>query len=639
MIDRKNIIILTIIVVLYTAFLFYVSYQSPYYLVPDDANHVQESYLLSQGNIQYAVRNWTRPLYAIPCATLITLFGYSLQSCRLIEIFSTIGTIILLYLIIYHFTKSKMFAMSGVVLFGMIPMVIVLATSNFAEPLFAFILLLGIYFLIREKWALSAITIGLLPLVRTEGFLMIAAWIVYYMSLRLFVYEEKTRSGVKVKIKGIHLKETANHPHIAFIIALILLPTIIWCIASLFILGNIFNPFQTYSLQVFKETEIFIPLWFVPVRIAYCIGILTSALFILAMIRLRKIPDTVRFAAYIALGFIIILSVSAEFRFLGQGMAEHAMIIAPLLILTGILSITTLPFKKRTLIILCIIIILAQGIELYSWSIGHNTDITKWPGILNGPTGHNREIIRGNSSPEWFIGESYNKLTLFYDKTIPQNETIQLCYITIMTNYANQYPKYRIIHTINDVETRRLCPMCVPSCDFTNSEWIVRHKGIPLDLSDAIKARYAIVYDSEMTQVLKKNDEEFEPVFNNLTFINFSQKGTYVNFRNETISFRQSNSTSFAITVPRSFVGKTMVISGSPFYCFRNKTYADIRVNGNPIKVFPYEIYLNSTTVMFSSPNPMMPAFCEPITENPSKQNTDTREIAFTINNNTVLLK
>ncbi|MFA5797680.1 MAG: hypothetical protein WC916_06650 [Candidatus Woesearchaeota archaeon] len=546
MIDRKNLIIILVLAIVYTGFLFYVSHHSPYYLWADDVNHVQMSYLLTKGDLTYTVNNWTRPLYSIPCATLISLFGYSLQSCRLLEIFSTIGTAILLFLITYYYTKSRTLSTIAVLLFAIIPMNTLLATSNFSGPLFTFVLMLGFYFLIQEKLIASSITISLLPLLRSEGFVIILMWALYYLYTHYHVHEKKIY-GIKIKTKGIHLKKTPQTPYLIILLLLLAIPMLLWGIASYFIIGNFLNPIQTYP---FWTSEQYItPLLTYLARIIYGIGIFTSLLFVSALIHRKKLPEKIKLSIYIILFFIIINAILGMWGIdNAEGVVEYISPAIPLMILCGILCINKLSYKHKTIIILSILLITAQTIELYAWkadwknnnpqkntdklpyilkesAIKDNnakTDYTlRWPYVLNRPSGHNRDIIRGKWSPIWELEVPYQNVTEFYFKNIPKEDQIQLCGVTMLTSYKdNRYP-YRLIHTIQDRETCELCPNCIITCDFTNRTWIIKHNGNPLKYPE-IMNYYDIVYENDIAKVLKKKNESFRTPPNNLTIKNIT---------------------------------------------------------------------------------------------------------------------
>ena len=112
--------------------------------------------------------HWAKPFYVL-VASPFAQFGFNGIKifnliCISLTIYFTIKSALLLSL------KNSWFA--GIVI-GFSPLVMVLTFSGLTEPLFAFLLILGFYFLMQQRLIVSTIFFSFLPFVRSEGLIIV----------------------------------------------------------------------------------------------------------------------------------------------------------------------------------------------------------------------------------------------------------------------------------------------------------------------------------------------------------------------------------------------------------------------------------------------------------------------------------
>lgn len=420
----------------YIFFCFYVNSNSPEIFWADDLYHLEESFLLSKGDIRYTVNGWTKPLFAIPCAGMIKLLGYNMTSCRLINIFSVICIIILLYFLVFHYTNSKILSIFASLSLAIIPIVIQTTISTLSEVEFGFFLLLGIYIMIKKKFYLSSVLIGLLPLIRSEGLLLIVLWIVYYIFTLRDLYK------------------------IFFVILLLISPSIIWSISSYFITG-IFFPQVIYPLYSPYPA---VPFWIYMRNIIINVGIPSFLILILSLLNIGKYDKNLKFLA------IILIIVSSFHLFLAHfslggsmGAVEYLVPLFPLVIILETKFLHFLSKKKCikriSLPLLCMFLLLFQFIQFY---------------ILGE---YNISINRPYSEDTLMF---FDLSRYFYYNILPRNESVQFCGAQIIKNTNENILEipYQIRFQHNpDNEMPEICLHCYYSNTFTGADWVIWNKG------------------------------------------------------------------------------------------------------------------------------------------------------------------
>ncbi|MBN8703237.1 MAG: hypothetical protein J0M08_09230 [Bacteroidetes bacterium] len=145
-----------------------------------------QHFLISKYSFQHPelfLHHWGKPLFTILSAPLAQ-FGF--VGINIFNIACAIATAWFCYLIAVQLKLANAFL---VPLFSLCaPIYFVSIISGLTEMLFAFLLVVSIYFVIKQRPNTSAILVSFLPFVRSEGFLLIPIFAIY------FVFHKKWKS-------------------------------------------------------------------------------------------------------------------------------------------------------------------------------------------------------------------------------------------------------------------------------------------------------------------------------------------------------------------------------------------------------------------------------------------------------------
>ena len=408
-------------------FLIYGNHSYPEIFWADDVYHLQHSHMLSEGNMKYAVDGWTRPMYAIPCAGMIRLFGYSMFSCRLMNIFFAVSTGLLLYFIVYHFTGSKLISFFPVAGFLLTPFVIHTMYSTLSEIELGFAIIAGACALVYKKPKLSASIIGLTPLIRSEGLIVVGIWLLYH-----FLTERDIKKLLAVGV-------------------LLAIPSVLWSIASYVLLWN-WLPFTSYPLNSPYNTPSFIIYVFNTLR---GFGVIFSIMFIIGAVRILRSELTEDNLKLLLIAFVVLTAlffhatISHFYLFGSVGSTEYMVSFFPLALVTvsiflndmfrGTSSRRNLSVWKISIILFSILVFQAF---LFYKTVGDN--------YFSRP--FNQDTI-------WFAELSQ----YFYDEILPRNETVKVCGVQVLYNTGDNYfdtpIQIRFQHNPKD-EMLEICPSC-----------------------------------------------------------------------------------------------------------------------------------------------------------------------------------
>ena len=131
-------------------------------------------YLLAKYAFQYPgnlLHHWGKPIY-IAIASPFAQFGYN--GFKLFNIISGFSTALLAYLLCRKLKLDNSWLVIILVCFA--PIFYMMMFTGMTEIFFSFIIMLSIYFIVKEKYILSAVILSFLPIIRNEG---IAIWILF----------------------------------------------------------------------------------------------------------------------------------------------------------------------------------------------------------------------------------------------------------------------------------------------------------------------------------------------------------------------------------------------------------------------------------------------------------------------------
>ena len=140
-------------------------------------------YMLSKyafHNPENLLYNWGKPIY-IAIATPFAQFGYN--GFKLFNVISGFSTALLAYSICRKLKFDNSWLVVLFVCFS--PIFYMLMFTGMTEIFFGFIIMLSIYFIVKDKYILSAIVLSFLPIIRNEG---VAIWILF-----IFLYSIRKR--------------------------------------------------------------------------------------------------------------------------------------------------------------------------------------------------------------------------------------------------------------------------------------------------------------------------------------------------------------------------------------------------------------------------------------------------------------
>jgi hypothetical protein len=418
---------------LYLLFLLYVNSNSPEIFWADDLYHLEESFLLSRGDIRYAVDGWTKPMFAFPCAVMIRLLGYTMTSCRLINIISICGILLILYFLILYFTDSKIFSLFGAISLAIIPIVIQTTISTLSQIEFAFVLLLGVYMAIKKRFYLSSLLFGLLPLIRSEGLVLVILWVIYY-----YLTNSKERHSRRI-----------------ILVFISTVPSIMWSIGSYFVTGRIFPEVIYPFYSPYPEVHAFE----YSKNIIINFGIINFIIFIFSLLGFLRYDWHLKFVSLIVLIISGLHLVLAHFSLGGSiGAVEYLVPFFPLLILLEVKSLHFLIGKSKKRF-LCFLPLIAQFILFYTSGF--------YPKVMSRPYNYDTLLL-------------FDLSKYFYQEILPRNESVQFCGAQVIRNFDDSdldVPiQIRFQHNPSD-EMPDICPTCFYSSEFTGADWVIWNEG------------------------------------------------------------------------------------------------------------------------------------------------------------------
>lgn len=135
-------------------------------------------YLYSKQAIDYPayfMDHWAKPVFVLLSAPF-AYFGW--LGMQLFNALSVFFSCFMLYLLLKRHLHSSWL---GVLLCFAAPQFFLVQSSGLTEPLFALFLISSIYLLYNQRWAAGLILLSFLPFVRSEGWLIAIAVIVYVL--------------------------------------------------------------------------------------------------------------------------------------------------------------------------------------------------------------------------------------------------------------------------------------------------------------------------------------------------------------------------------------------------------------------------------------------------------------------------
>ena len=127
--------------------------------------------------------HWAKPLFVL-LASPFAQFGFIG-----IKIFNVLVSALTVYFTIKTCSISGIRnSLLTIAFFVFAPVSFALTFSGLTEPLFALLLILGIYLTIKEKGIIAAIVISFLPFVRSEGLLIIGIFTLYFLMRKQFKF-------------------------------------------------------------------------------------------------------------------------------------------------------------------------------------------------------------------------------------------------------------------------------------------------------------------------------------------------------------------------------------------------------------------------------------------------------------------
>jgi len=126
--------------------------------------------------------HWGKPAFTI----LISPFAqFGINGARLYNILMGLFTAYFVWLIAKHFNFRQSWAVVLLVLFT--PIYFILMFTSLTEVTFSLFLILAIYLFFKDKHILSAIVLSFLPLIRTEGIILVPLFILAWLVKRKFI--------------------------------------------------------------------------------------------------------------------------------------------------------------------------------------------------------------------------------------------------------------------------------------------------------------------------------------------------------------------------------------------------------------------------------------------------------------------
>lgn len=151
-------------------------------------------------NIPLGIDVWAKPLYTYFFSIINLIFGDYITNIQIGNVLIVTLVSLLIYKISFKLSSSQKVSIFIAIMSSINFLVFRSSLTALTEPLFTLILVLGFYYLISNKYLISMLFIGLLPLGRMEGFLFVIIW-----GLLLIWLTFKKTLNLKGFIKGILL--------------------------------------------------------------------------------------------------------------------------------------------------------------------------------------------------------------------------------------------------------------------------------------------------------------------------------------------------------------------------------------------------------------------------------------------------
>jgi hypothetical protein len=119
---------------------------------------------------------WGKPIYNILASPFVQ---FGLDGAFVFNLLCLLGSSVLAYLSAR--TLGLRYAWLAFLLTLLSPIFLDQIISSLTEPLSALLVMLTLYLIIRQKWMTGAVLAGLLPFARSEGFVVLAVVIIYYL--------------------------------------------------------------------------------------------------------------------------------------------------------------------------------------------------------------------------------------------------------------------------------------------------------------------------------------------------------------------------------------------------------------------------------------------------------------------------
>lgn len=247
--------------------------------------------------------HWAKPIYVL-LACLFAQFGFT--GIKLFNVLVMMLTSLYTYKTCVRLQLDNAIISAILLLFS--PLVFTLTFSGFTEPLFALMLIVGIYLMLAEHKFTSCMIISFLPFARSEGLFYVAIFAAYLLLKR-----------------NIKLIPALLMGHVVYAIAGIAIHQDILWVLNKIPYARLNSNYGSGTLLHFVEQMIYVT--GVPVYILFWIGVTVSIYYV---IRRRK---SVEFVLFIFAGFFVFLMSHTAFWYLGifnsMGLKRVLICVAP----------------------------------------------------------------------------------------------------------------------------------------------------------------------------------------------------------------------------------------------------------------------------------------------------------------------
>ncbi len=181
--DRKseNIFIGSLLFTLFIVFTVVIFYTENSYGGGDHFSHFKLAYW-GWKYPDMLFNHWGKPVFTI----LISPFAqFGINGARFFNMFIGLATAFFCWRLAVHFRFKYAWLVIILVLFT--PIYFIVMFTSLTEPLFSFFLVLAIFLFFKERFIWSAIVISFMPMIRTEGIILIPLFILAWSMKRKFL--------------------------------------------------------------------------------------------------------------------------------------------------------------------------------------------------------------------------------------------------------------------------------------------------------------------------------------------------------------------------------------------------------------------------------------------------------------------